>query len=53
MNTFVPEGDRLVRLLLLSSALVALGLLGSVSTIVVVLSFVFMLAFHELGQTFY
>ena len=50
MNTFVPEGDRLVRLLLLSSALVALGLLGSVSTIVVVLSFVFMLAFHELGH---
>jgi len=50
VNTFVPEGDRLVRLLLLSSALVALGLLGSVSTIVVVLSFVFMLAFHELGH---
>jgi len=50
MSTLIPEGDRLVRLLLLAGALVALGLLGSVSTIVVVLSFVFMLAFHELGH---
>ncbi len=43
-------GDRLVRLLLLLGAVAALGLLGSVSTIVVVLSFAFMLAFHELGH---
>ena len=50
MSTLVPEGDRLARLLLLTGALVALGLLGSVSTIVVVLSFVSMLVFHELGH---
>ena len=50
MSTLIPEGDRLVRLLLMACALVALGLLGSVSTIVVISSFVLMLAFHELGH---
>ena len=50
MRPPVADGDRLVRLLLLVGAVLALGLLGSAATIIVVLSFVFMLAFHELGH---
>ena len=50
MSVSPEQGDQRVRLLLLVGVVASLGLLGGPSVLVVVSSFVCMLAFHEFGH---